>query len=160
MVAPILQQAILKALNDIGPMTSHELALHTGRAHSTVRYSLMPLHKRRQIFVHSWQRPVQQGKKSRVWAIGPGADVPQPPRDSQAVRDRRSYAKNKALYKQREAAKRGELTIWSGLIAPRTEHGTSQTHSDTEKSRRKSRTRADRVSKQAAAPRDGVVSRS
>lgn len=109
-MACIVGPEILAALAQ-GPKTAAALRLVLGRSVAGVGVALAALREAKQVHISGWQLQCgKQGRRAPVYALGNLPDVPEPPVEPQAVRNRRNYWKKVAA---RQAVK--NLNPWQGL---------------------------------------------
>ena len=123
---PVLQEAILAALNNIGPMTVIELAAHTGRTEGVTREALLRLRTKGMVRIGSWVRvhEFKGGRHAAMWTIGAGEDAVAPPADSSKKRNARYRQRHAATLKAKMTARRRAQgvspmpsnNLWKGLV--------------------------------------------
>ena len=101
--------SVLRMLEDIGPMTSKELALLHALAVGTTDRTLRSLHRDGYVRIKSWEHP-PKGRPAALWAIGEGEDAPRPGRIPKEVKNARHYARKKMLQARQQAG------VWGGLL--------------------------------------------
>lgn len=128
MVRPVLQEAILEALQYVGPMRNAELAAHTGRSEHVVWEAVFRMRAKGMVHISGWARAAgtKGGRRSAIYAYGSKPDVPEPPADDATARNQRYRKNNAAVLRARGAVRRrksgaqpkglGADNIWKGLV--------------------------------------------
>ena len=111
-----LTDAVLCVLTDVGPMTTQELMLLTGRTGHCVRDSIRRLRKGKRVYIKAYQANGGKGRKQPVYAIGDEPDAVEIG-DSVKVRNARYRQRHRQAIIARDAVRHGrEVNIWRGLI--------------------------------------------
>lgn len=107
---------VLQLLNDVGPMTTHELALLMSRTVHGVRDSLRRLRKDKLVYIERYQYCGGKGRKQPIYAVGNKQDAVEIG-DSVVVRNARYRQRHRQSIIARDAVRHGrEVNMWRGLI--------------------------------------------
>ncbi len=125
----VLQKMVLDALRDVGPMTSRELAAHTGRTDLVIGEVMRRLRAKCLTHVTAWQTRTGTGggRRAAVHALGDLPDAIEPPAVSSKMRNKAYRQRHAARLRAQDAAARRkagmELTgvasagsMWAGLV--------------------------------------------
>jgi hypothetical protein len=115
---PVLMQAIIAALENVGPMTMVELALHRGCGRRTLYDSLRVLRFRRIVHVSAYRPPVRAGRWPPVYALGNKDDATEPLGVSAEARNKKYRKNSPALVAAARNKHRGVKIDhpWKGLM--------------------------------------------
>lgn len=120
MVKPVLQEAIVKGLREVGPMRIAELMKYTGRTESVVYQALIRLKLKHIVYVSNWGRAA--GNKGGVYAaiydLGAGPDVPKPKAEDPRSRNVRYRQRNRAVIRVRDILRRKKNGAAAGIGNP------------------------------------------
>lgn len=112
-------QAIIAALETIGPMTMKQLQIHLDRSYSSVHRPLTTLRNRGMIRIARWKRQVGVGgRHAPVYALGSGKpDAKEPGSDCRGSK-LRYYQTHADIINLRAKIKRGTAVAspWRGLL--------------------------------------------
>jgi len=93
---------VYELLDDIGPMTSKELALLHGTAVGTADRALRGLRKLKQVHITGWDRPAK-GRPAAIYALGDGEDARRPGSMPRQKKRARQTAREKMLRQRQQA---------------------------------------------------------
>lgn len=110
---------VLALLDDIGPMSTADMARLTGRTQQSIGDSLRRLRSRRMIHIARYERQPDghRGRCTPVYAVGDVQDAPEPRQIGVSERNKAYRRRHKALISARRyTAQRTALGVWSGLL--------------------------------------------
>lgn len=118
---PVLQQAIIAALENIGPMTMNELATHTGRANHVVYEAVTRLRTKGMVYIADY--PLREdgkgGRRAPRYALGFKDDAPEPPQMSHRERNARYRERHRVEINTRLRVRRHSSPLaspWDALL--------------------------------------------
>ena len=113
-----LQDAVLAAMDGVGPVTRADLELMTGLNYNQTLQALRGLRRKRKIYIAKYTR--QDGKGGRCtphYAIGDKKDVQPPEQVSSLERNAKYRKRHQARINAKNMARRGRVynNPWKGL---------------------------------------------
>ena len=72
------RREVERLLGVLGKATAEEIETKAALAKDASRLTLLAMHRAGEAHIVGWSRNSQGGPWSRVWALGPGEDVPRP----------------------------------------------------------------------------------
>lgn len=108
----IVEEEILEQIKLLGPQSSEELALLTGRSTNVITQALRRGRKRAKdplkIYISHWEKPSGgRGRNTPFYAIGDKPDKEKPPAPTKREYERSYYARNKAAAALKKLSSRG-----------------------------------------------------
>lgn len=117
---PTAMQAIIAALESVGPMTAAEMRLFLNRSYSALYVPLTRLRNRKVVRIASYQaQDGKGGRRAPVYALGSEPDAIEPPRASVSARNKKYTKRHSAVLAARRRVRRGthvEANPWQGLV--------------------------------------------
>jgi len=107
---------VLSLLTDVGPMSTVELVLLTGRGPHSIRNSLRILRANKEIHISQYLSPVSKGRQQPVYSQGEGVDAVEKGKTAKE-RNAKYRAKHRIAIRARDAVRhKREVNMWAGLL--------------------------------------------